>query len=362
MRRQGPRAWRTGSLVAAALCLAAFAAQAAPAPSDTLASDFPPAAQPRPLPADFTVREAMIPMRDGVKLYTLIVMRQGLTGAPILLERTPYGADAQLASRSGRLDQQVGAFYAPYADDGYILVWQDVRGKNRSEGTYVTNRPLSGPLNRTGLDHATDTYDTLDWLVKNLPETNGRVGVVGGSYDGFTALMATLSDHPALKAAVAINPMVDVWKGDDWFHNGAFRPITLNVLPIVMSGKTPGRPATAPGVDLYGEMLRLGSTGDFLRRYGLDAYPLVRRFVSHPAYDDLWRGQALDKLLAARPIKVPLLLVAGQYDEQDGYGAPAVFRALHPLDRDHRVSLLLGPWNHMGVEGDGTGFGPVRWG
>jgi hypothetical protein len=296
-----------------------------------------------------------------VRLHTLIVMRADLHDAPILLERTPYGADAQLASRGGRLDQQVAPFYAAFADDGYILVWQDVRGKNRSEGTYFTNRPLSGPLNPTGIDHATDAYDTIAWLVKHLPDSNGRVGAIGGSYDGFTALMATLSGHPALKAAVAINPMVDVWKGDDWFHNGAFRPITLNVLPIVMSGKTPGRPATV-GVDLYEQMLATGSTADFMRRYGLDAYPLAQRFMAHPAYDAWWRGQALDQLLAARPIRTPLLLVAGQYDEQDGYGAPAVFRALHPLDRDHRVSLLLGPWNHMGVEGDGSGFGPVRWG
>ena len=255
---------------AAGLWLLALAAHAAPPPVDTLPSDFPPVAQAAPRPADFVVREAMIPMRDGVRLHTLIVMRAGLRDAPILMERTPYGADAQLAGRTGRLDQQVGAFYAPYADDGYILVWQDVRGKNRSEGTYFTNRPLAGPLNPTGLDHATDAYDTLDWLVKNVPESNGRVGAIGGSYNGFTTLMATLSGHPALRAAVAINPMVDVWKGDDWFHNGAFRPITLNVLPVVMSGKTPGRPPAA-GVDLDDLMLAPGSTGEFMRRYGLDA-------------------------------------------------------------------------------------------
>ncbi len=365
MRTAAPRARRRRSRAAAGpclcLCLWSTALPAAPAPVDTLPSDFPPAAQAAAPIADFVAREAMVRMRDGVKLYTLIVMRTGVRDAPILLERTPYGADVQLAARRGRLDQQVGPFYAPYVDDGYILVWQDVRGKNRSEGTYVTNRPLSGPLNPTGLDHATDAYDTIDWLVKNVPQSNGRVGALGGSYNGFTTLMATLGGHPALKAAVAINPMVDVWKGDDWFHNGAFRPITLNVLPIVMSGRTPGRPAM-PGVDLYSAFLAAGSSGDLMRRYGLDAYPFARRLLAHPAYDAWWRGQALDAALAERPIRTPLLLVAGQYDEQDGYGAPAVFAALHPLDHDHRVSLLLGPWSHMGVEGDGTGFGPVRWG
>jgi putative CocE/NonD family hydrolase len=155
--------------------------------------------------------------------------------------------------------------------------------------------------------------------------------------------------------------MVDGWMGDDWFHNGAFRPITLNVLPIIMAGKGGGAPP-ASSVDLYARTLQTGSSGDFMRRYGLDVFPAAQRFVAHPAYDGWWRGQALDKLMAARPLRVPILLVAGAFDEQDQYGASAVFRALHPRDADHKVSLLFGPWPHMGVNGDGSGLGALRFG
>jgi putative CocE/NonD family hydrolase len=330
--------------------------------ADTLPSDIPPDYQPATADSDYIRREAMIPMRDGVRLYTLILMKKGAADAPILLERTPYGADGSaMHGSSQHLADRVPLADAPYVDDGYIRVWQDVRGRYRSEGVYATNRPLRGPLNASGIDHATDSYDTIAWLIAHVPESNGKVGVIGGSYDGFLALMATLSGHPALKAAVPINPMVDVWMGDDWFHNGAFRPVTLNVLPLIMSEKGAGSAIATGNVDLYARMLATGSAGDYMRRYGLDVFPAARRFVAHPAYDAYWQGQALDKLLAQHPPATPMLLVAGQFDEQDQYGAPAVFRALHPLDSGHRISLLMGPWSHMGVNGDGSALGPVRF-
>lgn len=330
----------------------AVAGLAVAGPVDTLPSDVATGYQP-PASVGRVRREAMIPMRDGVRLHTVIVMKPGARDAPLVMERTPYGADGAAARPLSPLDAEL-------VDDGYIRVWQDVRGRYRSEGTYVTNRPLSGPLNPTGIDHATDAADTLDWLVRNVPEANGRVGVIGGSYAGFTALMATLSGHPALKAAVPVNPMVDVWMGDDWFHHGAFRQITLPVLPILMAGRQ-GAPPAGGGVELYAHMLELESAGAFMRRYGLDRFPMARRFVAHPAYDAFWQAQALDRLLAAHPIRTPMLLVGGLYDEQDQYGAPAVFRALAPLDRDRRVHLLLGPWAHMGVFGDGSGLGVFRF-
>ncbi len=338
----------------------AGAAVAAP-PADTLKSDIAPGYRPVSAQADYVRREAMIPMRDGVKLYAVILMKKGVAHAPILLERTPYGADGNISSSSQSLARIVSAADAPYLEDGYIRVWQDIRGRGRSEGVYVTNRPLSGPLNPTGIDHATDAYDTIDWLVKNLPESNGKVGVIGGSYDGFTALMATLSGHPALVAAAPINPMVDVWTGDDWYHNGAFRQISLNILPIVMAGPGRGGPPPTGMVDLYALMLETGSAGDYMRRFGLDLIPASGRFSEHQGFDAWWREQALDRLLAARPIRVPMLLVGGMYDEQDLYGAPAVFRALHPRDTTGKVSLLLGPWSHMGVNGDGSRLGAVAF-
>ncbi len=176
---------------------------------------------------DYTRRDVMIPMRDGVKLHTVILIPKGAHSAPILLTRTPYNA-TELTSHAN--SSHLGPILEGYdnatdviVEDGYIRVVQDVRGKYGSEGDYVMNRPLHGPLNPTPVDNATDTYDTIDWLVKNIPESNGKVGILGISYDGFTPLMALVNPHPALKVAVPMNPMVDGWMGDDWFHYGAFR-------------------------------------------------------------------------------------------------------------------------------------------
>ena len=173
----------------------------------------------------------MIPMRDGVKLHTVILVPKGAKGAPILLTRTPYDANALTTHESSA---HLGPSLQGYdnateviVEGGYIRVIQDVRGKYGSEGDYVMNRPMRGPLNPTPVDHATDTYDTIDWLVKNIPESNGKVGILGISYDGFMTLTALVNPHPALKVAVPMNPMVDGWMGDDWFHNGAFREQNL---------------------------------------------------------------------------------------------------------------------------------------
>ena len=181
----------------------------------------------RPTSFDYVRRDVMIPMRDGVKLHTVILVPKGAKGAPILLTRTPYDA-TKLTSHAE--SAHLGPILNGYdnatdviVEGGYIRVVQDVRGKYGSEGDYVMNRPLRGPQNPTPVDHATDTYDTIDWLVKNVPESNGKVGILGISYDGFLPLMALVNPHPALKVSVPMNPMVDGWMGDDWFHNGAFR-------------------------------------------------------------------------------------------------------------------------------------------
>ena len=171
----------------------------------------------------------MIPMRDGVKLYTVIVVPKGARNAPILLTRTPYNAAARAQrNRSPYMVAALPLFDELFAADGYIRVYQDVRGKYGSEGEYVMTRPLRGPLNNSTVDHSTDAYDTIDWLVKNVPESNGRVGMVGSSYEGFTVVMALVNPHPALKAAVPESPMIDGWMGDDWFHYGAFRQVNLD--------------------------------------------------------------------------------------------------------------------------------------
>src|SRR3954453_8012501 len=176
---------------------------------------------------EYERREVMIAMRDGVKLHTVIIVPKSVIDskkhAPILLTRTPYNA-TELTSHAA--SSHLGPILNGYdnaleviVEGGYIRVVQDVRGKYGSEGDYVMNRPLRGPLNPTKVDHATDTYDTIDWLIKNIPESNGRVGILGISYDGFLPLMALVHPHPALKVSVPMNPMVDGWMGDDWFHN-----------------------------------------------------------------------------------------------------------------------------------------------
>ncbi|HZN01296.1 MAG TPA: CocE/NonD family hydrolase, partial [Pyrinomonadaceae bacterium] len=178
--------------------------------------------------ADYIRREVMIPMRDGVKLFTVVVMKKGVTKAPILLSRTPYNASGSTGRvNSQRIVDILEVMDTEFVTDNYIRVYQDIRGMHRSEGEWILNRPLSGPLNKTGIDEATDAYDTIEWLVKNTPESNGNVGVIGSSYLGFTALMTLINPHPALKAVIAQSPMVDGWMGDDWFHNGAFRISSL---------------------------------------------------------------------------------------------------------------------------------------
>ena len=195
-----------------------------PSPNTLAAGDIPEKFEPVTALMDFDKREVMIPMRDGVKLFTVIVIPKGAAHAPMILDRTPYSA-AKFVTRlpSPRAALALPTAYGELAEAGYIIVSQDVRGKYKSEGAYVMNRPLAGPFNDSGVDHSTDAYDTIDWLVKNIPESNGKVGTMGTSYDGFTVLMSLVNPHPALKAAVPFNPMVDTWIGDDWFHNGAFR-------------------------------------------------------------------------------------------------------------------------------------------
>jgi len=308
--------------------------------------------------ADYVRKEVMIPMRDGVKLFTVIVMPKGTKDGPILLTRTPYDAGKATArNRSQTITEILPVSDTEFVRDGYIRVYQDVRGLHGSEGDYVMNRPLRGPLNATPVDHATDAYDTIDWLVKNVPESNGRVGITGSSYPGFTALMALIDPHPALKAAVPQSPMVDGWMGDDWFHNGAFRQSAFDYI-IAQTAKKGGGGVPYGSGDDYDAYLREGSAGDFAKRYGADAFPAARKMMEHPAYDAYWQEQAVDKLLGKRKLTVPTMLVVGQWDQEDSYGAPAVYDALGGA-KNPLVHLVIGPWRHSGVNYDGSALGKL---
>ena len=315
---------------------------------------------------DYIRRDVMIPMRDGVKLHTVIIVPKGAKNAPILLTRTPYNAtkltshadsthlDAILEGYDNAVDVIVGG--------GYIRVVQDIRGKYGSEGDYVMTRPLHGPLNPTPVDHATDTYDTIDWLVKNLAESNGRVGILGISYDGFLPLMALINPHRALKVAVPMNPMVDGWRGDDWFHNGAFREQGLSYIWEQEATRDNSAKWFTSHYDDYDMFIEAGSAGELGRRHKMEQVGFWRKILEHPSYDAWWQQQAMDKILANQPLKVPTMLVHSLWDQEDIYGAPAVYKAIKPKDTNNdKLFLVLGPWHHGGEISDGSTLGPVKF-
>ena len=350
--------------IAATLCLAisATAVTHAAVPTDTMMNEQVESYDWVLPHADFVRREVMIPMRDGTKLYTVIVFRKGTQDAPILLSRTPYNAQRMTTrNRSQKIEEILPVMDKEFVNDGYIRVYQDVRGLDRSEGEYVMNRPLRGPLNPTEVDHATDAYDTIDWLVKNVKESNGKVGITGSSYLGFTSLMALVDPHPALKAAVPQSPMVDGWMGDDWFHNGAFRTFGFDY-DLGQTVKEGGGAVPKGTGDEYTAYLEAVSAMEYAKAYGLLKLPVVRKMLEHPMYDAWWQGQAVDKLLAKRKLTVPTMLVVGQWDQEDSYGAPAVYKALEPQDTNNdMVSLVIGPWRHSQVNYEGRELGPLKF-
>src|ERR1700734_1859546 len=310
---------------------------------------------------NYVKRVEMIPMRDGVKLYTVIVIPKGASHVPILLTRTPYNA----AHRAARNQSTKMLDILPQGDDvfvgaGYIRVFQDVRGKYGSEGAYLMTPPPIGPLNTSGGDDTTDAYDTIDWLVKNLPQSNGKVGMLGSSYEGFTVVMALIHPHPALKVTAPESPMVDGWMGDDWFHYGAFRQNNLDYIREQTSVRGEGEPITREGNDDYTNYLKVGSAGDFARAGGLDQLPFWRKIEAHPAYDAFWQGQALDKIMAALPLDVPIMWEQGLWDQEDMWGAIHSYAAVEPKDtHNDKNFLVMGPWRHSQVNYDGDSLGPL---
>ena len=315
---------------------------------------------------DYVKRDVMIPMRDGVKLHTVIVIPKGAKSAPILLTRTPYNASALLShAQSSHLGPILNGYdnaVEVIVEGGYIRVMQDVRGKYGSEGDYVMNRPLHGPLNPTPVDHSTDTYDTIDWLVKNVPESNGKVGILGISYDGFLPLMALVNPHPALKVSVPMNPMVDGWMGDDWFHNGAFREQNMPYIYEQEATRDNSAQWWTDHFDDYDVYMDAGSAGELGRRHGLEQVGFWRKMLEHPSYDAWWQQQAMDKILAAQPLKVPVMLVDSLWDQEDIYGATAVYKAIKPKDTNNdKVFLVMGPWYHGQEIGDGSSLGALRF-
>ncbi|RYG81532.1 MAG: CocE/NonD family hydrolase, partial [Alphaproteobacteria bacterium] len=304
----------------------------------------------------------MVPMRDGVKLFTVIMIPKGAKNAPILFTRTPYNAANRAKRMEGpRIRDMLPEGDEVFVDAGYIRVFQDVRGKYGSEGDYVITRPPIGPLNPTKTDHTTDAWDSIDWLVKNVPESNGKVGMRGSSYEGFTAVMALLDPHPALKVVSAESPMIDGWMGDDWFHYGAFRLANIAWIAGQTGYKSGGKVPSLGAYDDYDTFRRVGSAGDWAKKYGYDQLPVWNRMAGHPAYDAFWQGQALDKLLVKNPANVPTVWEQGIFDQEDMYGAVNTWEALQKTPKADNNYLLMGPWRHSGFNYDGRELGQLKF-
>ena len=304
--------------------------------------------------ATFDKREVMVPMRDGVKLHTLVYTPKNQTGnLPIIFTRTPYG----IAGAEGAF----ASSYAEMAKEGYIFAFQDIRGRFTSEGQFVMLRPPRDKKDPKSVDEASDTYDTIDWMLKNVPKNNGRVGMLGVSYPGWLTVMAMLDPHPALKAVSPQASPSSMFLGDDFHHNGAFRlSYGFEYVAMMESGKeiTPFKPDQ---YDTYNWYLSLGSLKKVTDSLPEGKLPTWKNYVAHPNFDEFWQRENVVKYIDG--VKVPTLNVAGWWDQEDFYGPVTIYRALEPFDKNHLNYLVVGPWNHGGWRGrTGDKLGPIEFG
>jgi uncharacterized protein len=334
------RTIRAGAVLLATVCLltsALLRAQTGPDPSQV-----------------FDKIEAMIPTRDGVRLNTEIYVPKGLNGSlPILLLRTPYGiTDKQGRAFSGYLKELI--------EDGYIFVFQDIRGRYKSEGQFVMLRPLRDKKNPKAIDETTDTYDTIEWLLKNIPHHNSRVGVLGISYGGWLTVMAMLDPHPAVKAVSPQASPADMFLGDDFHHNGAFRLSYGFEYVAMLETSKDNSSFQFDRYDTYEWYLNLGALSNVNEKWFHGKLPTWNDFVAHPNYDRFWQSQALASFLGR--VTVPTLNVAGWWDQEDFYGPLKIYDLLEKKDRDHMNYLVAGPWNHGGwANGSGDCLGKIEF-
>jgi hypothetical protein len=293
---------------------------------------------------DYVRTEVMIPMRDGVKLHAVVLKPSDITTPlPILMERTPYG-----------VDEMSGKWFfnsrPELARAGYIYVGEDIRGRYKSQGEFVMSRPMADHSDPKAVDESTDSYDTVAWLIDNVPANNSRVGVLGTSYPGFLAMAAGIDPHPAVKAVSPQAPMIDVWMGDDFFHNGAFRQSYGYDYVFGMESDTNlgsvsyGKDANGDPVDGFDYFLARGSFAADLKQSGSKLLPTWKLFLDHPAYDPVWSSRGVE--YALKKVAVPTLSVGGYYDQEDMYGPQEEYETLEPHDAHHENFLVLGPWRH----------------
>ena len=301
--------------------------------------------------------ESMITMRDGVRLYTQVYAPTTASEQlPILLLRTPYGTGQLSAAR-------IAASLPELTADGYIIVVQDIRGRFKSEGQFVMLRQPRDPKDKKAIDESTDTYDTIDWLLKNVPNNNGRIGMAGTSYGAWLTVMGMLEPHPALRAAVTQASPADMWLGDDFHHNGAFRlSYGFEYAYMMESSKEISDPAAViDRYDAYEWYLGLGPLSNANAKYFHNRLPTWNDFVNHPDYDAFWKRQGFAPWL--NRVTVPTLNVAGWWDQEDFYGPLKIYQLLERHDSANMNSLVVGPWNHGGwSRSDGQKLGPIDFG
>jgi len=305
----------------------------------------------------FEKTEVMIPMRDGIRLHTEIYTPKDATQPlPIIFERTPYGISTSNNGYSRMLSR-----YNSMMPDGYIFAFQDIRGRYASEGKFVMLRPIHDPADPKGVDESTDTYDTIDWLIKNVVRNNGRVGLDGISYDGFLVTMGMINPHPALKAVSEQACMGDTFLGDDFFHNGAFRLSYAFEYAALLETSNENYSFSFDHFDLYDWYLRLGALSNANAKYFHGSIPTWNDFIAHPNYDDFWKRHAV--AYGLKEPTVPNLNVAGWWDQEDFYGPTALYERLEKLDTHNRNYLVAGPWNHGGWgHGNGSNLDDISFG
>jgi putative CocE/NonD family hydrolase len=302
----------------------------------------------------FHRQEVQIPMRDGVKLYTdIYIPKKARERLPFLFTRTPYGA----TNDKGRNTQLTGS-YTDFVRDGYIFVFQDIRGRYKSEGQFVMFRVPRDQSDPKAIDESTDTYDTISWLIEHIPNNNGRVGVLGISYGGLLTVMAMMDPHPALKAVSEQASPADQFLGDDFHHNGAFRlSYGMEYSAMMETGNTNFH-FQFDKHDTFEWYLALGALANFNTKYGHGKLPTWNDFAAHPNYDEFWQKQAVPPYLDAP--KVANLNVAGWWDQEDFYGPMKIYEKLEKKDTNHLNYVIAGPWNHGGwSRGDGRKLGEI---
>ena len=302
---------------------------------------------------EYTRQEVMIPMRDEIKLHAVILRPKDYAPPlPFLMERTPYGVD-------GNTPESINPGEPELAASRYIFVFEDIRGRYKSEGTFVMSRPMADHHDPKLVDESTDTYDTVAWLLKNVPDNNGRVGVFGVSYPGFLAMAAGIDPHPAVKAISPQAPMIDVWMGDDFFHNGAFRETYGYDYTLGMESSKENA-FSKLDEDAYDFFLHSGSFAAAAKRDGVDKLPTGVAFLEHPAYDEFWRARGVEWHL--NQPAVPALFVGGFWDQEDLFGPQEAYSRQEPHDTRHENFLVIGPWNHGQWGGTTRHLGEIYFG